>query len=240
MKRSPYILLIGFIFLFILAGSSQAQQRVVEKNFSVDNHGKIDLDLKFGQAITVKAWDRDEVSFRALIEINSGRLNDALMLEFEEENEGLSVVADYDKERIEEGKPEDCPERRYSTYSWNDNGSHTVVCSNIVYEIFVPRNANLSVESISSDIELISLQGPIKAKSISGFVDLSWPERRGAELSMKTISGEVFSGLENLTLNNRKRGVPLVGYQLRGSIGSGGPRVSLESISGNIYVRKER
>ncbi|MGK7371730.1 MAG: hypothetical protein ACNS64_16075, partial [Candidatus Halalkalibacterium sp. M3_1C_030] len=97
---------------------------------------------------------------------------------------------------------------------------------------------HLNVESISSNIELIGLKGPVNAKSISGFVDLSWAETNSADLSVKTISGEVYSGLDQLSLSNRKGDAPLVGYEIRGSIGSGGPRVSLESISGNIYLRK--
>jgi hypothetical protein len=56
---------------------------------------------------------------------------------------------------------------------------------------------------------------------------------------MKTISGEVYSGLDKLAMINQKGSVPLVGYELHGSIGSGGPRVDLESISGDIYLRKE-
>ena len=229
----------GFAVVFIISVQALAQQRVVEKSFSLDENGRVELDLKFGEAISIKAWDRREVSFRAVIEINSGKLNDALTLDFREGDRELYVATDYDKNLIKQGRGEDCPQNHYASYSWNDSGNHTVVCSNIVYEIFVPRNTDLHVESISSDIELIGIQGPVYAKSISGFVDLSWPESRGAELSMKTISGEVYSGLENLAMHNQKGTVPLVGYEIRGSIGQGGPRVSLESISGNIYLRKE-
>lgn len=238
MKQLINFVIAGLMSL-LFTGQSLSQQRVVERSFEVGTGERINLDLKFGEAITVKAWDKNEVSFRAVIEINDGKLNDALILDFDQKKRGLTVSADYDKRLIKQVRREDCPDRRYSTYSWNDDGDHYAVCSNIVYEIFVPLNTDLEVESISSDIELIGLQGPIRAKSISGFVDLSWPSRQGAELLMKTISGEVFSGLDNLTLNNRKRGAPLVGYELRGIIAGGGPRVSLESISGNIYVRKD-
>lgn len=228
---------LAILITLVLAGRSFSQQRVVEKSFAVDKNERIVLDLKFGEAITIKGWDKKEVAFRAVVEINNGQLNDALLLDFDEGANRLAVSADYDKQIIKQGRREDCPDHRYSTYNWNDDGGHYAVCSNIVYEIYVPRDADLEVESISSDIELFGLQGPVRAKSISGFVDLSWPDSRGAELSMKTVSGEVFSGLDNLALANKKRGAPLVGYELRGAIGSGGPRVSLESISGNIYIR---
>ncbi len=218
--------------------SSAQQQRVVERTFALEDGSEINLELKFGEVISVKAWDKKEVSFRAVIEINSGRLNDALLLDYDERDGRLAITADYDEDRIQEGRRGDCPDGHYSTMSWNRKDGEYAVCSNIIYEIYVPREVDLEVESISSDIELSGLQGPIRAKSISGFVDLSWPEQRGAELSMKTVSGEVYSGLDNLNLLNKKGAVPLVGYELKGSIGQGGPVVKLESISGNIYLRK--
>ena len=225
------------ILLCLNAALSVAQQRVVERSFSVNGQESVELDLKFGESITVKAWDRNEVSFRAVIEINSGKLNDALVLDFSQNDKGLSVAAEFDRVRIREGRRADCPNKSYSTYSLNDDEESSVVCSNIIYELRVPADIHLNVESISSNIELIGLKGSVKAKSISGFVDLSWPENTGADLYFKTISGEVYSGIESLNLDNRKK-APLVGYELRGSIGSGGPPVSLESISGNIYLRK--
>ncbi len=215
---------------------SYAQQRIVEKTFSVNEQGRVELDLKFGESITIKAWDKEEVSFRAVIEINSGRLNDALLLDIHQNERKLSIASEYDRDRIREGRRMDCPSKNYSNYTWDDGD--TVVCSRIIYELRVPADVDLRVESISSDIELIGLKGSIDAKSISGFVDLSWPENTGVDLSFKTISGEVYSGIEDLNLENRKRGVPLVGYELRGSIGNGGPMVRLESISGDIYLRK--
>lgn len=227
-------------FLVVLIGctASLAQQRVVERTFTLDPDGKVELELKFGEVISVKAWDKKEVSFRAVIEINGGRLNDALVLDYDERDGRLTITADYDKYRIQEGRRGDCPDGHYSTMSWNRKDGEYAVCSDIIYEVYIPRDAGLKVESISSDIELTGLQGPIHAKTISGFVDLSWPEQRGAELSMKTVSGEVYSGLDNLNLLNKKGAAPLVGYELRGSIGRGGPIVKLESISGNIYLRK--
>lgn len=215
-----------------------SQTRIVEKSFESSDDRMVDLNLKFGESIIIKAWDKNEVAFRAVIDINGGRLNDALLLDFNEKNNGLSVSSDYDRERISNGRRDDCPDSHYSTYSLNDDEESTMVCSNIMYEIMVPAGIHLNVETISSNIELIGLRGPVKAKSISGFVDLSWAESNSADLSVKTISGEVYSGLDKLALSNRKNGIPLIGYEVRGSIGTGGPQVSLESISGNIYLRK--
>lgn len=222
--------------IFGLLLQAAAQQRIVERTFEVEGDERLELDLTFGESISVSAWNRDEISFRAVIEINGGRLNDALELAFDHGN-GLRVASDYNKEKLKGGRLEDCPEH-FSRYHWNndDDGGH-VVCSRIQYELRVPAGIDLDVESISGDIELVGLSGPVRAKSISGFVDLSWPAGKGADISIKTVSGEAFTDLEDLQFENRKSHIPIVGYRLNGRIGSGGPRLMLESVSGNVYLR---
>lgn len=228
-----FTLLIFLVLGFLLQTS--AQNRIVEKSFVVNSDDKIRLDLKFGETIQVKSWDKNEVSFKADIEINQGKLNDALILDFIQDNDRLKITSDYDEEMLEKGRREDCPDSSYTQFSWNDG---SVICSNITYTVYIPENGNLDVESISSDIELIDLSGPIRAKSISGFVDLSWPSGKPANIDIKTVSGEAFTNLDALQFENKKGHIPTVGYKLKGQIGSGGPHVSLESVSGNIYLRR--
>ena len=55
---------------------------------------------------------------------------------------------------------------------------------------------------------------------------------------METVTGEAYSNFDNLTFNNKQEELPMVGYELRGAIGSGGPKVRLESVSGDVYLRK--
>lgn len=237
MKKTTALLVTVLLVCLGIAEAALAQQRIVEKTLPADSNDRVQLDLKFGERIIVKGWDRNEVSFRGVVEINSGKLNDAFTANFDESGQGIRIQTDFDKKKLEEGQAEDCPCNDNHSYSWN-NGKGRVICSNILFEIFVPRNADLVLETIAADVELYDLNGPIDAKSISGYVDLSWPGRSGAELSLKTISGEAYSNLENLSFRNRKEHFPHVGYELRGAIGSGGPMVRLESISGDLYLRK--
>lgn len=227
------------IVIAVLAGfaSQAAAQRVVEKTFPADPAERVTLNLKFGDRITVRAWDNNEVSFRAEIEINGGALDDALLLEFADDASGIAVSADYDGERIKEGRREDCPSR-HSTISWSSGEGGYAVCATITYTVFVPRRSDLTVDTISGDIEMEGLEGPVDARSISGYVDLSWPEGREADLSLKTVTGEAFSDLESIRFTNRQQSAPLVGYRLNGMIGEGGPDIRLESVSGDIFLRR--
>lgn len=235
-------LIVTLISMLALTQVGMAQQRVVEKKFRADEDTRVELDLKFGETIHIQAWNKNEIAFKANVTINNGKLNDALELTFDKQTGKLHIASDFDKDQLKAGRREDCPqgEHSYSTYSWNGGDGSYVVCSEITYELFVPSDIALDVESISGNIELINIAGPIRAKSISGFVDLSWPGGQPALVDLKTISGEVYTDIDDLQLLNKKDHIPLVGYKINGKIAGGGPRVSLESISGNIYLRKAK
>ncbi len=97
----------------------------------------------------------------------------------------------------------------------------------------------VTVRSVSGDLKLNNLSGsPIEATSVSGDVDLSWPPAKGAELSLKTITGEVYAD-PAVTFSNLKT-KSYVGYQLHGSYGpASGPLVKLESVSGDVFFRQQ-
>jgi hypothetical protein len=226
------------ILLSFCIQKTLAQQRTVEKSFTVQSDQKVVLNLKFGETIAVEAWDKNEVSFKADIEINQGKLNDALVLDFIEQNEILEISASYDEEKLKAGRRQDCPEHYSSYYRKSENKEGYVICSEIKYTLFVPANNDIAIETISGNIELVDLGGPIRAKSISGFVDISWPSAKAANFSMETVSGEAYTDIDELQFTNKKDHIPLVGYEIKANIGSGGPAVSLESVSGNIYLRE--
>jgi hypothetical protein len=225
--------------LWLLTGAGvQAQSKTVERTLAVPANNKVDLQLKFGDDIKITAWDKKEAAIKVTYEINGGKLNDALLLQFESDQTSARVRVDLDKELTKTGKAEDCPgdNRGYSTYG---NGERSYTCATINYEVFVPRNADLTVETINGNIELKGLDGPVQAKSISGFVDMSWPEKKGAAVALKTITGEVYSDL-NINFPNGKKKAPMVGYELKGNLNGGGSAISLESISNDIYLRKRQ
>jgi hypothetical protein len=72
------------------------------------------------------------------------------------------------------------------------------------------------METISANIDLKEVTGPVHAKSISGYVDMHWPSKQGASVAMKTITGEVYSDLD-INFLNKKDTPQIVGYLLKGT-----------------------
>ena len=231
------IALLVILVLVTGFGVSNAQERVVEKEFNAGRNARVRMNLRFGDHITVKGWDKPNISFKAVVLINNGRLNDALTIDFSEKRDGIAVDVDYDERMFSEGRPGDCPDRRHAGFQWN-YGDGNRFCSDITYEIYLPREADLKIESITADIELFDLQGPVWAKTVSGFIDLHMEESHGAEISVETVTGEAYTNLDNLSIYNSRDHPSPVGYKLLGSIGNGGRRLVLETVSGNIYIRK--
>jgi hypothetical protein len=97
----------------------------------------------------------------------------------------------------------------------------------------------VSVRSVSGDVKLNGLSGSaVEATTVSGDVDLTWPPAKAAELSLKSITGEVYADPAVSFTNLKQRSY--VGYQLHGSYGAGGgPLVKLESVSGDVFFRKQ-
>jgi hypothetical protein len=97
----------------------------------------------------------------------------------------------------------------------------------------------LTLRTVSGDVKLSNLgRSPVDATSISGNVDVSWPATQGADLNLKTISGEVYAD-PAVTFSNLKERT-YVGYELHGNLGSGGPLVTLHSVSGDVFFRKQK
>ncbi|UOQ65349.1 DUF4097 domain-containing protein [Hymenobacter volaticus] len=236
-----------FLFLFLLIGlatGSASAQKVIEKKAAVAAGQQVVLNLKHANSIRIRPATDNQLHLRATVSINQNKLNDALSLSVQEDNGSVTVVSDLEKKALEAAQPGDCPSNGSNTTyygSWNDNrnGSHGPVCTQINYEITLPAGADLRVNTISGNIDVVGLTGPLEAKSISGFVDVSWPPAKGAAVALKTISGEVYTDQE-VAFENRKEN-PIVGYQLRGALASGnGPLLKLESISGDVFFRKPK
>lgn len=226
------IFLLACLYFFI---SPVMAQKVIKKKVAYKEGQPISFNLPIGKTIKVTGWDKNEVSLTASVNINNNKLNEAYRLEVEE-GKGIHMEASLDEEMLKSGNDEDC-DNHYS-FQRHSNGENATVCIEITYEIKVPRSASLKLETISADVDATGLENSSHIKSISGFIDFSWPSEKEAELQLKSITGELYTDL-SFDILNKQDTPPVVGYTLRGRKGKGGPTLDLETISSDIFLRKQ-
>lgn len=125
-------------------------------------------------------------------------------------------------------------------------------------------NGELEIKSTSGDITLKNISGPIVANSVSGNlvadfnilkpgkpssislvsgdIDISMPADSKADFKLKSVSGEIYTDLD-IVSNKDKENSNLRqiggGYAIKGSTNGGGTELSLNTVSGNIFIRKK-
>ncbi|GGG28973.1 hypothetical protein [Hymenobacter glacieicola] len=237
-------LLFCFLTVGLLSGSGVAvAQTVLEKAAPVGGNSVVTLDLKHASTIRVRPATDGQLRVRATVSINQNKLNDAFTMSLQTTGTDLRVASDLDAKRLAQAQPGDCPSGGTLYYGNWDHSKGGVrdgrapVCADINYEITLPAATNLRISTISGNVDVRGLTGELRANSISGFVDVSWPAARPASVALKTITGEVYTDQE-VAFSNRQQN-PMVGYEVKGALGAGtGPLLRLESVSGDVFFRR--
>ncbi len=224
------------LFALFWANIPAIAQKKIEKKLKFSPGQEVDLDLKFADSIQVRYWDKPEVYVIADVKINNGKLDDALLVETSETKQAVKLVVDLDSKLLEQGQAEDCAGNK--TIGTKRSGQQSVTCMELRYQVYLPRKAPLRLGTINGNVHIEGSEAPVFVKSISGFVDMSWPASRGADLSLQSITGEVYSDFA-IQFKGEKKKNPMVGYNLKGSAGGGGPLLHLESVSNDIYLRSK-
>ena len=213
MKNSITLLILCMFSCFTHA------QKIVEKHMAFAQDKSIKLDIQIADSIRVITWNKNEVYAKASIDINDNKDNDVYVTEFNEKGNSVEVKAEFDDKK---------------KVGYND--SCHCCCnyqSKIYWDIYIPEQSAFSVETIDGDIVIEGNTKAIKAHSISGFIDLSFAASRKADLEMSTISGTIYT---NLAMDNasQRNG----GNSIKARYNGGGEDVELETISGDIFLRK--
>jgi hypothetical protein len=228
-------------YLFMLCGllvHAAFAQKVIEKQILFSPNQTINLNFKYADTIQVRYWDKAEVSVRIEALINLGKLNDVLVVETASNDKEISVITDFDKALFTQGREEDCPGPR-SHLHYTGNGNEYYACGTINYEVYLPKYANLKIETVGGNIMIQGAEAAVSVKSTLGFIDFSWSDTKGANLAIKTMRGEVYTDLD-IDFKDKVKKDPIMGYSLAGVVNGGGPDIQLESIAGNLFIRKQK
>ena len=233
----------------IIFGASA--QRIVEKNVPVVSGQDIELEFNYAELIKVTKWDKNEIYVKASVSINCDEDNDIFKLEVENKADNIRISSDYgDLKKIT---------KKYILKEDKDGNTYIngrTLSINTFYEVNVPEDVELYINSISGnveiddyssgvlriklisgDIDIKKIEGPLYAKSISGFVDLSLGSDQKVDLRMKTVTGEIYTNLD-IDFDKIGTNMGVVGSKVAGTINGGGKEIELESVSGDIYLRK--
>jgi hypothetical protein len=215
MKRLLLSFLLGRLFI-----PQAGAQKIIEKHMDFSNKDLISLNIQIADSIRILTWNKNEVYVKTSININDNKDNELYLMTFDDVGSTVAVMAKFKEE--EGGK------RR------NYNNNCCCYESHIYCDVYIPENANISVESINGNITITGHTAAIRAKSISGFIDLSVDPARKADLRLNTITGTVYTDLAV----NANRSSRSVGTKISDLVNGGGKPISLETISGDIFLRK--
>ena len=101
----------------------------------------------------------------------------------------------------------------------------------------------LTANSVHGDIDVIfatvAQDLPISVASVHGDVDVSIPSSAGADLTIKTAWGEVYSDLDiNVTTADEMK--VYGAKKINGKLNNGGVAMAISSTHGNVYLRKKQ
>ncbi len=237
--------LLLFIGLLLTFSSLNAQKKVV-KTFKSSNLEDVFVHLKFANNIVVKNWDKNEVSIEAEVNINQNKGNDYYSLKGEDIGGTLTVKSDYEsffKEHQNNFRKNnnDCKSYKYCT------------CNNSIvinYVLNIPRNMKLKIKSISGDVKTTAYIGDLTLDLISGNIDV---KKHSENMHLKTISGDIDVYVSDATFNAKtltggiysdldidfgKGNKKSFGQRVSGTVKKGNAYLKLETISGDIFLRK--
>src|SRR5580698_1502733 len=156
--------------------------KIIDKDITVAAGTSINLNIQIVDSIRILTWNKSEVSVKGSVNVSDNKDNDKYVVTFDGSSDVFNM-----KTKLEN-----------IDHITSGNKKCNCCCNEVEanFTIYIPENANLTVETINGDITITGKTGSVKAKSISGFVDLAFAPERKAELSLKTITGNMYSDID--------------------------------------------
>jgi hypothetical protein len=212
-------------------------QREVETSVTMKPQQDLFLNFKFAETIKVEQWDKQEVAVTATVTIDDGEGDSYFNFKTETSGSTVKVVSDYGDYFKNKSKK-------------NQYGNCTTTTT-IKYVVYVPRQVDMEVKSISGSLESNAFMGTLTTdlvsgdvtiqkftgnlflKSVSGDLDVAF---QNADVDAQTLSGTIYSDLDIKRDTNKKSRSAY--SKVVGTVNNGGSQVVLETVSGDIFMRK--
>lgn len=240
------------ILIFVLISVPAFPQSNIQKTIELKKGQKVELSIDDASLINIRGWNEDYMEINAMVQINNGVNNDSYKLEVNEKS-SIVYIEGYiqNKDQLPRMIQIKMGDQVYS-FNTDDSNSPEIkkfyeehgregiqwtshgVMWNINYEIKIPHQTALKIDSKFAMIDIDDFEGNVQANSKHGGVDFAVESTRKMNFNLKSDWGEIFTNL-NLKFDS---GQNLDHKEVTCSLnGGGGLLVELESKHGNIYLR---
>lgn len=197
-------------------------QKVITKKLDVTGK-KVEMKFDFADSIRIEAWSKNTVELEVSVNIDNNRFNEYYKLNENSFSGDIDLIEKIDFEAIKKIK---------------GSGNNCNFDKMIRYKLKVPANLEFSLKTISGQIVLEGSLGKMSVNSISGFIDYAVPASMKMRINLSTVTGDVYS---NLKFDNKpETEAQWVGTKRQLTLNGGTQPIKLETVSGNIYLRKSK
>jgi len=262
---APSMKIFALFWLVLLLSTSLAASAQEYKEYRVRfpaaTGQKLALDMR-GSSVVVEAYEGDELiikgnGYEATPERAQGLRPLGQSPAADNTHLGLAATLTGNTVRVQQVSPKRVtytlrvPRRAalvYTETTWNGGELRVTGLLNTV-ELTL-KNTNATLTNVTGPVVANSVSGSITVRfaalaaaptaisQISGSIDISLLPATKATLALRTMSGEITTdfGLAQPSPGASQLG----GRRVAGPLNGGGPRLSLHTLSGNIFVRKTK
>jgi len=260
--------------LLLCCTFSLTAQTSIQKKISNTSGKKILMDFNRANAKII-AWDKNEVSIKGSVSINNGDHDENFTIDIEEKSNEINIttfvkgIKNLPKMIVIKGEEEkhyfkDNTEGRKALkeFKRKSNGKYNSwsegVHVEINLEIHVPKNSNLSIESLYGHVDLENITSQVNVENTYGhvdvkmgntftktmtlhstynFVDVSLPASAKLDVKLNTGYGEIYTDL-NIQQEDSSQHRRNFGSKVSGVLNGGGTPLHVEATYNNIYLRQ--
>ncbi|WP_165499072.1 DUF4097 family beta strand repeat-containing protein [Gramella sp. KN1008] len=226
-----------FSFLILLISFSLTAQKEITKEVKYENQS-VKVEFPFASDIQIKTWDKSSIKVEASISTEDEKYIEMFDLHISSD-ESLIQIESNSKDifKIFQDEIGDSSGRYHigSDHEFN-------------YVLYIPKNVDLKVSSITANVFSKFLQGDIDIKVVSGDIEV---EKHQGNLKLKTVAGKIEAVYDNasvmaktvvgeiytsktLNLDIKEK---FVGQEVSMEIENAKNSLSLTTVNGDIYLK---